>query len=217
MCDGAMSVDHSSSRTHKVCDRKALATCCGNKDTKGMFPSLGLISGSRGNFSSVNIFVAEGRQLMITSNRSAAHKMVAAVALAGGAAAIALAGAGTAGADNLHNVVTNNGNKFVPNVSSATSSVGNAGTNLLSGLGTVLTNAIVQTGTAVGNGQIQVGTAGTNAITQTGTALGNGQVQVGTAGTNALTQVGTAGTNAIKQTGQAGNGLLSGLGHLLGG
>ena len=140
---------------------------------------------------------------MITTNRSAAHKIVTAVALAGGAAAIALAGAGTAGADNLHNVVTNNGNKFAPKAAVATSSVGDAGTNLLTQVGTALTNAIVQTGTAVGNGQIQVGTAGTNAITQTGTALGNGQVQVGTAGTNAITQVG-----------QAGNGLLNGIGNL---
>jgi hypothetical protein len=148
------------------------------------------------------------------------RKIVSGVAVAGGAAALAtgfaLAGAGTAGAENLQNTVTNNGNKFTPGSSSvsSTTSVGNAGTNFLT-----------QLGTAISNGQIQVGTAGTNAISQTGTAVSNGQIQVGTAGTNAIsqtgtaiqngqTQVGTAGTNAISQLGQAGNGLLSGIGNL---
>jgi hypothetical protein len=136
---------------------------------------------------------------MVTQNTSAVRRFATAVSVAGGAAAIAaglaLGGAGTAVADNQQNV-TRDGNKFSPgdrvSSQSATSSVGDAGTNLLT-----------QVGTAIQNGQIQLGTAGTNAISQTGTAIQNGQTQVGTAGTNALTQVG-----------QAGNGLLKGIGNL---
>lgn len=141
---------------------------------------------------------------MLNQNTSVVRRLATTVSVAGGAAAIAagmaLAGAGTAGADNEHNV-TRDGNKFGPGdtVSSqqaasqgAASSAGDAGTNLLD-----------QVGTAIQNGQIQVGTAGTNAISQTGTAIQNGQ-----------TQVGTAGTNAISQLGEAGNGLLNGIGNL---
>ncbi|MDT5190861.1 MAG: hypothetical protein QOI28_3112, partial [Mycobacterium sp.] len=132
---------------------------------------------------------------MAAQQRSVARKLVTAVGIAGGAAAIAtgmaLAGAGTASAENRHNVVTQDGNKFTPKSAAAQSSlaqssVGDAGTNFLVNLGTALSNA-----------QIQVGTAGTNAISQTGTALQKGQIQLGTAGTNALTQVGTAGNNAL--------------------
>jgi hypothetical protein len=86
------------------------------------------------------------------------------IALAGGAAVIALGTAGPA----------------LATPSSGGSSVGGAGTN-----------AISQVGTAVSNAQTQVGTAGTNAISQTGTAISNGQQQTGTAGTNAISQVGT--------------------------
>lgn len=141
---------------------------------------------------------------MVTQNNSVVRRLATTVSIAGGAAAIAagmaLAGAGTAAADNQQNV-TRDGNKFSPGdrvssqsvrSSASTSSVGDAGTNLLT-----------QVGTAIQNGQIQVGTAGTNAISQTGTAVQNAQTQVGTAGTNALTQVG-----------QAGNGLLNGIGNL---
>ena len=158
---------------------------------------------------------------MVTQNKSVARRLATSVSVAGGAAAIAagmaLAGAGTAAADNEHNV-TRDGNKFTPvetvSSRSATSSAGDAGTNLLD-----------QVGTAIQNGQIQVGTAGTNALSQTGTAIQNGQTQLGTAGTNAIsqtgtaiqngqTQLGTAGTNALTQVGQAGNGLLNGIGNL---
>jgi hypothetical protein len=130
---------------------------------------------------------------------------------------MALAGAGTASAENRHNVVTQDGNKFTPKSAAAQSSlaqssVGDAGTNFLVNLGTALsnaqiqvgtagTNAISQTGTALQNGQIQLGTAGTNAISQTGTALQNGQVQLGTAGNNALTQVGNAGFGVLNGIG----------------
>ncbi|MDT5196536.1 MAG: hypothetical protein QOH20_3290, partial [Mycobacterium sp.] len=52
---------------------------------------------------------------MATQQRSVARKLVTAVGIAGGAAAIAtgmaLAGAGTASAENRHNVVTQDGNK----------------------------------------------------------------------------------------------------------
>jgi hypothetical protein len=112
---------------------------------------------------------------------------------------MALAGAGTASAENRHNVVTQDGNKFTPksastqaSVGAAQSSVGDAGTDFLVNLGTALSNA-----------QIQVGTAGTNALTQ-----------VGTAGNDAMTQVGTAGNNALTQVGNAGYGLLNGIGNL---
>ncbi|MDT5292377.1 MAG: hypothetical protein QOF88_7266 [Mycobacterium sp.] len=158
---------------------------------------------------------------MATQQRSVARKLVTAVGIAGGAAAIAtglaLAGAGTASAENRHNVVTQDGNKFTPKSAAAQSSlaqssVGDAGTNFLVNLGTALsnaqiqvgtagTNAISQTGTALQNGQIQLGTAGTNAISQTGTALQNGQVQLGTAGNNALTQVGNAGFGVLNGIG----------------
>jgi hypothetical protein len=49
-----MGVDHSWSRTRKTRDRKARATGYGNKDTKGMFRSLGLIARLRGNFFAVD-------------------------------------------------------------------------------------------------------------------------------------------------------------------
>jgi hypothetical protein len=168
-----------------------------------MFGDVGLITTLGGNLIAAVIFVAEGRQLMVTQHRSIARKLVTTVALTGGAAAIAtgmaLAGAGTAAAENQHNVVTQNGNKFTPGSTvaarssvAAQSSVGDAGTNFLT-----------QVGTAISNAQIQVGTAGTNAISQTGTAIQNGQVQVGTAGNNAISQLGTAGF-----------GLLNGIGNL---
>lgn len=139
---------------------------------------------------------------MVTQNNSVVRRLATTVSVAGGAAAIAagmaLAGAGTAAADNQQNV-TRDGNKFSPgdrvssqSVRSSASATSDPGTNLLA-----------QVGTAIQNGQIQVGTAGTNAISQTGTAVQNAQTQVGTAGTNALTQVG-----------QAGNGLLNGIGNL---
>ena len=133
---------------------------------------------------------------MASQHRTVVRKFVNAVALTGGAAAIAtgmaLAGAGTASAENQQNVVRD-GNKFSPGDTVASQAfVGDAGTNFLT-----------QLGTAISNGQIQVGTAGTNAISQTGTAIQNGQIQVGTAGTNAITQLGTAG-----------NGFLNGVGNL---
>ena len=104
---------------------------------------------------------------MVTQNKSVVRRLATTVGVAGGAAAIAagmaLGGAATAVADNQQNV-SRDGNKFSPGetVSSraATSSVGDAGTNLLT-----------QVGTALQNGQIQVGTAGTNAISQTGLSL----------------------------------------------
>ncbi|MET4428583.1 MULTISPECIES: hypothetical protein [unclassified Mycolicibacterium] len=139
---------------------------------------------------------------MVTQNNSVVRRLATTVSVAGGAAAIAagmaLAGAGTAAADNQQNV-TRDGNKFSPgdrvssqSVRSSASATSDPGTNFLT-----------QVGTAIQNGQIQLGTAGTNAISQTGTAVQNAQTQVGTAGTNALTQVG-----------QAGNGLLNGIGNL---
>jgi hypothetical protein len=164
---------------------------------------------------------------MATQTRSVTRRVVTAVGIAGGAAAVAtgmaLAGAGTAAADNQQNVVTQTGNKFTPK-SAATTSARSAilaapavpssdpGTQFLVNLGTALsnaqvqvgtagTNAISQTGTALGNAQVQLGTAGTSAISQTGTALGNAQVQLGTAGTNALTQVGNAGFGVLNGIG----------------
>jgi len=145
------------------------------------------------------------------------RRIMSGVAVAGGAAALAtgmaLAGAGTAAADNQYNVLNGDGNRFSPS-SGVSAAAADPGTNFLTNVGTAIsnaqiqlgtagTNAISQTGTAIQNGQIQTGTAGTNAISQTGTAVQNGQVQVGTAGTNALTQLG-----------QAGNGFLSGIGNL---
>jgi hypothetical protein len=141
---------------------------------------------------------------MNVQRKGVANRFAGAVALTGGAA------------DNQQNVVRNTANKATVSAAAAspTSTVGDAGTNFLTQIGTALsnaqtqvgtagTNAISQTGTAVSNGQTQVGTAGTNAISQTGTAVSNGQTQVGTAGTNALTQLGGAG-----------NGLLNGIGNL---
>jgi hypothetical protein len=178
---------------------------------------VGLITPQSGNYTAIVNFVAEGIQLMATQTRSVTRRVVTAVGIAGGAAAVAtgmaLAGAGTAAADNQQNVVTQTGNKFTPK-SAATTSARSAilaapavqpsdpGTQFLVNLGTALSNA-----------QVQVGTAGTNAISQTGTALGNAQVQLGTAGTNAMTQVGTAGNNALTQVGTAGNNALTQVGN----
>jgi hypothetical protein len=138
-----------------------------------------------------------------THNKSAVRKLVTTVGLMGSAAAIAsglaLAGAGTASAENRHNVVTQDGNKATPKSATTTARVGAA----QSSVGDAGTNFLTQVGTAIQNAQIQVGTAGTNAISQTGTAIQNGQVQLGTAGNNALTQVGNAGY-----------GLLNGIGNL---
>ncbi|MDT5323942.1 MAG: hypothetical protein QOF25_1094 [Mycobacterium sp.] len=140
---------------------------------------------------------------MATQQRSVARKLVTAVGIAGGAAAIAtgmaLAGAGTASAENRHNVVTQDGNKFTPKSASTQASVGAA----QSSCGDAGTDFLVNLGTALSNAQIQVGTAGTNALTQ-----------VGTAGNDAMTQVGTAGNNALTQVGNAGYGLLNGIGNL---
>lgn len=175
-----------------------------------MFPDVGLITPRSGNYSTIVNFVAEGIQLMATQTRSVTRRVVTAVGIAGGAAAIAtgmaLAGAGTAAADNRQNVVTQDGNKFTPKsaaVTSAQSSVGDAGTNFL-----------VNLGTALGNAQVQVGTAGTDAISHTGTALGDAQVQLGTAGNDALARVGAAGNSALTQVGNAGYGVLNGIGNL---
>jgi hypothetical protein len=191
-----------------------------------LFLDVGLITPRSGNYKTIVNFVAEGIQLMATQTGSVTRRVVTAVGITGGAAAVAtgmaLAGAGTAAADNQQNVVTQTGNKFTPKsaaVTSARSSVAalpavqsDPGTNFLVNLGTALsnaqiqvgtagTNAISQTGTALGNAQVQLGTAGTNAISQTGTALGNAQVQLGTAGNNALTQVGNAGYGVLNGIG----------------
>lgn len=144
---------------------------------------------------------------MVTQNKSVVRRLATTVGVAGGAAAIAagmaLAGAGTAAADNQQNV-TRDGNKFSPGQTvasrAATSSPTLAEVPPPTDPGTNLLN---QVGTALQNGQIQLGTAGENALSQTGTALQNAQTQLGTAGTNALTQLGTAG-----------NGLVSGIGNL---
>jgi hypothetical protein len=114
---------------------------------------------------------------------------------------MALAGAGTAAADNQQNVVTQNGNKFTPKsaaTTSARSSVMAAPVVPSSDPGTQF---LVNLGTALSNAQIQVGTAGTNAISQTGKALGDAQVQLGMAGNNALTQVGNAGYGVLNGIG----------------
>ena len=127
---------------------------------------------------------------------------------------MALAGAGTAAAENQHNVVTQDGNKFTPKsaaITSPRSSVGASQSLVASDPGT---NFLVNLGTALSNAQIQLGTAGTNAISQTGTALGNGEVQLGTALGNAQVQLGTAGNNALTQVGNAGYGVLNGIGNL---
>jgi hypothetical protein len=162
-----------------------------------------LITTPSGNLKAVVNFVAEGDSPVTTQNQSAVRKLVTTVGMVGGAAAIAsgmaLAGAGTAAAENQHNVVTQDGNKATPKSATTTARVGAA----QSSVGDAGTNFLTQVGTAIQNAQIQVGTAGTNAISQTGTAIGNGQVQLGTAGTNALTQVGNAGY-----------GLLNGIGNL---
>lgn len=154
---------------------------------------------------------------MTHTHISFGRRIMSGVAVAGGAAALAtgmaLAGAGTAAADNQQNVLTGDGNRFAPSSGVSAAAV-DPGTNFLTNVGTAISNA-----------QIQLGTAGTNAISQTGTAIQNGQTQTGTAGTNAIsqtgtaiqngqTQVGTAGTNALTQLGQAGNGFLSGIGNL---
>jgi hypothetical protein len=114
------------------------------------------------------------------------RRFFAAAAMATGTAvlgaALALGSAGPAMADQ--NVVTKTGNKVTPGLVN----VGIFGGNVLSGLGTVLSNAQIQLGTAGTNALIQTGTAGTNAISQTGTA-----------GTNAISQTGTAVNNAVKQ------------------
>ncbi|KAA0080584.1 hypothetical protein CIW52_23565 [Mycolicibacterium sp. P9-64] len=137
--------------------------------------------------------------------------------IAGGAAAVAtgmaLAGAGTAAAENQHNVVTQDGNKFTPKSAAATSARSSVGAARVAASDPG-TDFLVNLGTALSNAQTQVGTAGTNAISQTGTALGNAQVQLGTAGNNALSQVGTAGNNALTQVGNAGYGVLNGIGNL---
>jgi hypothetical protein len=168
-----------------------------------MFPDVGLITPHRGNYIAVVNFVAEGKKLMATEQRSAARKLVTAVGIAGGAAAIAtgmaLAGAGTASAENRHNVVTQDGNKATPKAASTQASVG-AAQSTFADPGT---NFLVNVGTALSNAQIQVGTAGNNALTQ-----------VGGAGNDALTQVGTAGNDALTQVGNAGYGLLNGIGNL---
>lgn len=183
-----------------------------------MFPDVGLVTPLGGNYRGIVYFVAEGIQLMTTQTRSATRRIVTAVGIAGGAAAIAtgmaLAGAGTAAAENQHNVVTQDGNKFTPKsaaITSPRSSVGASQALVASDPGT---DFLVNLGTALSNAQIQVGTAGQNAISQTGTALGNAQVQLGTAGNNALSQVGTAGNNALTQVGNAGYGVLNGIGNL---
>ena len=115
-----------------------------------MFPDVGLVTALGGNYIAVVNFVAEGMRLMATQTRSAARRVVTAVGVAGGAAAIAagmaLAGAGTASAENRHNVVTQDGNKVTPKSAAATtarSSVGatqaavatDPGTNFLINLG----------------------------------------------------------------------------------
>jgi hypothetical protein len=162
-----------------------------------------LITTPSGNLKAVVNFVAEGDSPVTTQNQSAVRKLVTTVGMVGGAAAIAsgmaLASAGTATAENRHNVVTQDGNKATPKSATTTARVGAA----QSSVGDAGTNFLTQVGTAIQNAQIQVGTAGTNAISQTGTAIGDGQVQLGTAGNNALTQVG-----------QAGYGLLNGIGNL---
>jgi hypothetical protein len=199
--------------TCKVHDRRR-----GDKRPKDFFADVGLVTRAAGNYKAIVCFVAEGMQVMTTPTRSAIRRGVTAVGIAGGAAAIAtgmaLAGAGTAAAENQHNVVTQGGNKFTPKsaaITSPRSSVGASQSLVASDPGT---NFLVNLGTALSNAQIQVGTAGTNAISQTGTALGNGQVQLGTAGNDALTQVGTAGNNALTQVGNAGYGVLNGIGNL---
>jgi hypothetical protein len=194
-----------------------------------MFPDVGLVTVRGGNYITVVNFVAEGMELMATQTRSAARRVVTAVGVAGGAAAIAvgmaLAGAGTASAENQQNVVTQDGNKFTPKSAATTlarSSVGAApavqasdpGTDFLVNLGTALSNAQIQVGTAGNNALSQVGTAGNNALSQVGTAGNNALSQVGTAGNNALSQVGTAGNNALTQVGNAGYGVLNGIGNL---
>jgi hypothetical protein len=169
-----------------------------------MFPDVGLVTPRRGNYIAIVNFVAEGIQLMATQHRSAARKFVTALGIAGGAAAIAtgmaLAGAGTASAENRHNVVTQDGNKVTPKAVSTQASVGAAQSTFASDPGT---DFLVNLGTALSNAQIQVGTAGNDALTQ-----------VGGAGNDALTQVGTAGNDALTQVGNAGYGLLNGIGNL---
>jgi hypothetical protein len=207
-----------------------------------MFPDVGLITPQGGNYTDVVVFVAEGRQLMATQTKSVTRRVVTAVGIAGGAAAIAtgmaLAGAGTAAAENQHNVVTQDGNKFTPKsaaVTSAQSSVGAApavqssdpGTDFLVNLGTALsnaevrlgtvgTNAISQAGTALGDAQVRLGTVGTNVISQAGTALGDAQVRLGTVGTNVISQAGTALGDAQVRLGTAGTNAISQAGTALG-
>ena len=181
-----------------------------------MFPDVGLITAVGGNYKAIINFVAEGIQLMATQTRSATRRVVTAVGIAGGAAAVAtgmaLAGAGTAAAENQHNVVTQDGNKFTPKSAASTSARSSVGaTAQASDPGTTF---LINLGTALGNAQTQLGTAGNDALTQTGTALGNAQTQLGTAGNDALTQVGTAGNNALTQVGNAGYGVLNGIGNL---
>jgi hypothetical protein len=173
-----------------------------------------LITPQGGNYIGVVVFVAEGIQLMATQTRSITRRVVTAVGIAGGAAAIAtgmaLAGAGTAAAENQHNVVTQDGNKFTPKSAASTSARSSVAAAPASDPGT---NFLVNLGTALSNAQVQVGTAGTNAISQTGTALGDAQVQLGKAGNDALKQVGTAGNDALKQVGTAGNNALTQVGN----
>jgi hypothetical protein len=161
-----------------------------------------------GNFNAVNISLLKGEGPMAAHNRSAVRKIFTTVGITGGAVAIAtgmaLAGAGTASAENRHNVVTQDGNKATPKSATTTARVGAASSTVgATSVGDAGTNFLTQVGTAISNAQIQLGTAGTNAISQTGTAIQNGQVQLGTAGNNALTQVGNAGY-----------GLLNGIGNL---
>jgi hypothetical protein len=183
-----------------------------------MFPGVGLITPQSGNYTAIVNFVAEGIQLMATQTRSVTRRVVTAVGIAGGAAAVAtgmaLAGAGTAAADNQQNVVTQTGNKFTPKsaaTTSARSSVVAAPVVPSSDPGTQF---LVNLGTALSNAQVQVGTAGNNALTQVGTAGNDALSQLGTAGNNALTQVGTAGNDALTQVGNAGYGVLNGIGNL---
>jgi len=160
---------------------------------------------------------------MATQARSVTRRVVTAVGIAGGAAAIAtgmaLAGAGTAAADNQQNVVTQTGNKFTPKsaaTTSARSSVlaapavqsSDPGTDFLVNLGTALQNGEVQLGGAGNNALAQLGGAGNNALAQVGGAGNNALTQVGGAGNNALAQVGGAGNNALTQVGNAGYGVL---------
>ena len=72
------------------------------------------------------------------------RRIMSGVAVAGGAAALAtgmaLAGAGTAAADNQQNVLTGDGNKFSPS-SGVSAAAADPGTNFLTNVGTAISNA----------------------------------------------------------------------------